>query len=192
MGVGTGWLRAESEALGSNFAQRGAYTNEAIAIMKELWTEDAPRFKGRSYSFSGVKFFPKPTQKPHPPILIAGNSPAALRRVARLGDGWHPTSLSLEQLARGMKDLEALASAAGRQMSDITTVARLELDIVDSAAADPARPMVGTPDQVVQSIEACRRLGLHELAFSINTSDLRHIHEVLEVLVEQVLPAAKG
>ncbi len=68
VGVGVGGLRHESECLGSNFSERGAYSNESIAIMKELWTNEDPVFEGRFFSFSGIKFSPKPAQKPHPPI----------------------------------------------------------------------------------------------------------------------------
>jgi probable F420-dependent oxidoreductase len=84
LGVGVGAVPQESEALGSPYAERGAITDEAIAIMKELWTKEDPSFAGKYYRFSGMPFSPKPLQKPHIPILIGGNSRAAIRRAVRV------------------------------------------------------------------------------------------------------------
>ena len=73
LGIGAGWMEEEFKALGLNtFAERGAVTNEYIGILKELWTQDDPQFQGRHYQISGVKFNPKPVQKPHPPIWVGG------------------------------------------------------------------------------------------------------------------------
>ena len=83
LGVGVGGVPQESEAMGSPYAERGAITDEAIAIMKELWTKDEPSFAGTYYRFSGMPFSPKPLQQPHIPILIGGNSRAAIRRAVR-------------------------------------------------------------------------------------------------------------
>ncbi|MDO8476620.1 MAG: TIGR03619 family F420-dependent LLM class oxidoreductase [Candidatus Rokubacteria bacterium] len=91
VGVGVGWLREEFRALGApDFDRRGAVSDEYIRIMKTLWTECPASFTGRFYRFEAVQCLPAPVQKPHPPIWVGGHSPAALRRVARLGDGWHP------------------------------------------------------------------------------------------------------
>src|SRR5438552_4567518 len=91
VGIGVGWLREEFEALGAaDFDRRGAVSDEYIRIFKTLWTQSPASFEGEFYRFAPLKCEPQPLQKPHPPIWIGGHSPAALRRVARLGDGWHP------------------------------------------------------------------------------------------------------
>ena len=91
VGVGVGWLREEFEALGAaDFDRRGAVSDEYLRIFKALWTESPVSFAGEFYRFDDVRCLPEPVQKPHPPIWIGGHSKAALRRVARLGDGWHP------------------------------------------------------------------------------------------------------
>jgi probable F420-dependent oxidoreductase len=92
LGVGVGVIEEEFTALGSPYKERGAYSDEALAIMQTLWMQEDPQFAGTYYTFNGMKFSPKPVQQPHPPIWIGGSSHAALRRVARLGDGWHPYS----------------------------------------------------------------------------------------------------
>ncbi len=90
-GIGAGWMREEFEALGvPPFAERGAVTDEYLAACRELWTKDNPSFAGRYVKFADIFFEPKPVQKPHPPIWVGGESGPALRRTARLGDGWYP------------------------------------------------------------------------------------------------------
>jgi len=91
VGVGVGWLREEFQALGApDFDRRGAVSDEYLRIFKTLWTQDPASFRGEFYSFEALRCLPHPTQKPHPPIWVGGHSKVALRRVARLGDGWHP------------------------------------------------------------------------------------------------------
>ena len=91
LGVGAGWMREEFEAIGAPpFKERGKVTDEFIDLFRELWTKDTPEFDGAYNRFSSIIFEPKPVQKPHPPIWIGGESDAALRRAARLADGWFP------------------------------------------------------------------------------------------------------
>jgi probable F420-dependent oxidoreductase len=88
-GVGIGWLADEFEAVGATFADRAARAREAIRMMRALWTGEAPRFEGRFHRFPPLGFNPKPVQKPHPPIVLGGETRAALKRAADLGDGWY-------------------------------------------------------------------------------------------------------
>jgi probable F420-dependent oxidoreductase len=113
-GIGLGWLEEEFAAAGIDFASRGGRTREYVRALRALWTESEPSFNGRYVSFGPLKFEPKPVQKPHPPILFGGESTAALRRAAALGDGWygvgHTPSSAGAQVAR----LRSLLAAAGR------------------------------------------------------------------------------
>ena len=85
LGVGVGWMEEEFQALGlDTYADRGAVSDEYIAIFKELWTKDDPEFSGRYTQFSGIKFYPKPVQKPHVPIWVGGHTRAAMRRAANI------------------------------------------------------------------------------------------------------------
>jgi probable F420-dependent oxidoreductase len=90
LGVGIGHAAREFEAIGVPFERRGARADEHIEAMRELWTSDIPSYHGDFVEFSGIAFEPKPVQKPHPPVLIGGNSKPAMRRAARYGDGWLP------------------------------------------------------------------------------------------------------
>jgi len=87
-GVGAGWLASEWRAAGLEFTTRGRRLDEAIVVCRRLWTEEVIEHHGEFFDFDPVMFEPKPVQRPHPPIVVGGESRAALRRAARLGDGW--------------------------------------------------------------------------------------------------------
>jgi probable F420-dependent oxidoreductase len=107
LAVGSGHTAGEFAALGIPFAERGTRTDEALRVMKELWTSEAPSFEGHFFSFRDVFFEPKPLQKPHPPIWIGGNSRAALRRAARYGDGWCPWLVGPAELPQHLETLRS-------------------------------------------------------------------------------------
>lgn len=98
LGTGSGHLGREFEVLKVPFNERGRMTDEYIRAIKELWTSAEPSFHGRYVQFDEIVFEPKPVQKPHPPIMIGGNSQPAMRRAATLGDGWLPWLITREQL----------------------------------------------------------------------------------------------
>lgn len=130
-GVGIGWLEDEFEAVGASFADRAARAREAIRMMKVLWTEEAPHFEGRFHRFPPLGFNPKPVQKPHPPIILGGETRAALRRAAELGDGWYGAHHSPESIVPQLGLLKELAAAAGRDFS------RLEITVGLSPGVRP-------------------------------------------------------
>jgi probable F420-dependent oxidoreductase len=108
LGVGVGWLAEEFQAAGIDFRTRGARTRECVRALKALWTESEPEFHGRFFDFGPVKFEPKPVQKPHPPIVFGGESEAALRRAADLGDGWYGVGHSPASAAGQAEKLRGL------------------------------------------------------------------------------------
>ena len=114
LGVGVGGeFPREFEACGVDVHERGARTNEALAVMKHLWQEDDVHFEGRFTTLSGVTLQPKPMQKPHPPVWISGRSNAAIRRAARFGDGWLPYMYTPEMLA---SSVEAIGEQTDREV----------------------------------------------------------------------------
>jgi probable F420-dependent oxidoreductase len=117
-GVGIGWLPEEFRALGQDVKNRVQQTEEALSVMKACWTEEEPSFHGSFYDFSGVKFAPKPVQRPHPPIWFGGNTLPALKRAAALGSGWHGVWVTPEEVAENARVLEAQCEAAGKSFDD--------------------------------------------------------------------------
>jgi probable F420-dependent oxidoreductase len=119
-GVGVGWLREEFQAVAMPFEKRGARTDEHLAVMKTLWCDEVSEFHGEHYDLNPCRMYPKPVQSPHPPIHIGGESDAALRRVARLGQGWFTFNRLPEDLPEPLERLEAALAAQGRSRSDVT------------------------------------------------------------------------
>jgi probable F420-dependent oxidoreductase len=116
-GVGVGWLDEEFRVLRQNLKDRAAQTREALLSMKACWTQDDPEFHGKFFDFSGIKFAPKPRQKPHPPIWFGGNSLPALKRAVELGDGWHSVWMTPEEVANTAKVLRDLCAKAGKDFA---------------------------------------------------------------------------
>lgn len=137
VGVGAGWLEEEWRAAGLDFASRGRRLDEALAVCKRLWTEDEVAHRGEFFAFDAVAFEPKPIQRPWPPILVGGESGAALRRAARAGDGWigldhTPESAAVvigrlrEQLAAAGRDENSFQMCVGSRVDDPADVERFE------------------------------------------------------------------
>ena len=114
LGVGVGWAKEEFDALGIAFASRGKRTDEAIQAMRELWQSAYASFSGEFFDFKDACSFPKPARPGGVPILIGGESKAAVRRVARLGDGWLPYNLPVGDAPRVLGDLRDVTRAEGR------------------------------------------------------------------------------
>jgi probable F420-dependent oxidoreductase len=119
-GIGAGWLREETEIMGGDFDHRWTQTREAVLAMKELWTKPEAEFHGQYYNFPLVRSYPKPAQKPHPPVLLGGHAKNVLERVAAWGNGWLPNRIAPEGLRESRATLDRLAKDAGRDPSTIS------------------------------------------------------------------------
>ncbi len=115
LGCGVGWLQEEFQAVGESWDDRGGRTNEIVEIIKKLWTEETIEYHGKYYDFGPVHFEPKPVRKPHPPIEFGGTTDVALRRAARIGDGWIGVRHPEEELKEIIRKLREGRKAAGRE-----------------------------------------------------------------------------
>ena len=181
VGVGVGWLREEFEALGApDFDRRGAVSDEYLRIFKALWTQEPASYHGEFYRFDSVRCLPHPVQKPHPPIRVGGHSKAALRRVARLGDGWHPVGanpavpLRPPELRASLDDLRRLTEAEGRDFSTLTI--SYKAPIYDSGqgvdGGAERRPFSGSQQAIADDIGTFAGLGVSELIFDFRSESL--------------------
>ena len=118
-GIGAGWLKEETEIMGGNFPHRWSHTREAVLAMKELWTKDEAEYHGEYVDFPPVRCFPKPVQKPHPPVYLGGYAKNVFKRIVAWGDGWIPTRVSPEQVRGGRDVLDDLAAEMGRDPKSI-------------------------------------------------------------------------
>ena len=119
LGVGSGWVEAEWRAAGMDWAGRGPALDEAIRVCRRLWTEPIVEHHGETWDFEPIWFEPKPVQHGGPPILVGGESPPALRRAARLGDGWIAMEHTLESVRGPLDPLRGELDAAGRPHSEV-------------------------------------------------------------------------
>ena len=124
-GIGAGYLQPEFAALGVNFKERGARTDEYLDAIRELWTSDAPSFKGKFVRFSGIQSRPKPRQPGGPPVIVGGTSPAAYRRAHEKGQGWYGFAMTPEESQPSVDALARLKEASPRDKS----LGELELSV---------------------------------------------------------------
>jgi probable F420-dependent oxidoreductase len=193
LGVGAGWLAAESAVLGVPFKERGAMTDEYLDAMRELWTSPAPSFSGKYTQFSGLKFEPKPVQKPHPPIWVGGHGAASLRRAARIGAAWHPINRPPAELRAGQAEIARLSKATGRAAPPALTL-RNDIRIVRPGETPPTsthggRVMAGDPTALVDQIAELADCGVEHLVLEFLSDDGRELDEQMAVFAERVRPA---
>ncbi|WP_426512368.1 LLM class F420-dependent oxidoreductase [Dactylosporangium sp. McL0621] len=159
-GIGVGWLREEYDALGVPFAERGARADEYLEAMRALWTRAPARYDGRFVSFGPVHSRPRPVRGTVP-IVVGGHSLAAVRRAARLGDGWYPLGVRGEEFARLRRALREECAAVGRDPDDVEVTARAprdrgELELLRSLGV--ARVVIrADPDDLVGVRDKVRR-----------------------------------
>ncbi len=120
-GVGAGWNREEMRNHGTDPRTRFSLLRERVEAMKAIWTEDEAEYHGKHVDFDPIWSWPKPVQRPHPPIVVGGNAPKVLERVVRFGDGWMPNRVGdVDDLRQRVDELQRLASEAGRERIPVT------------------------------------------------------------------------
>jgi len=119
-GIGGGWNVEEMENHGTNFKTRWKLLRERVEAMKAIWKNDEASYRGELVGFDPIWSYPKPAQRPHPPILLGGHGEVALKRVVNYCDGWLPISLMAGDLAQGIADLHRLAETAKRDPKSIS------------------------------------------------------------------------
>jgi probable F420-dependent oxidoreductase len=124
-GIGVGYLKAEFDALGVPFENKGARTDEYLEAILAMWTQSKPAYSGRFVSFSGIDAQPRPTQKPHPPIVVGGHSAGAFRRAVRYGNGWYGYFQDVEGTRKCLAGLDA----ATREVERPAGLGRLEISV---------------------------------------------------------------
>jgi len=196
LGAGAGWLAEEFTALEApDFGARGEVLEEWVAIMRECWTTEEPRFDGRHYRFDPVHFQPRPVRPI--PILIGGNSPAALRRAGRIGDGWFGTAVTLEEAHASIAVVRRHAEQAGRDPGELVLGCGYTVSL-GSEERDHPRHLVGTTAQVAERVRMLALAGFDhiELRFAPmrdpSGPSLERALEMVAVFAADVAPAARA
>jgi probable F420-dependent oxidoreductase len=187
-GLGIGWSKDEYDVSGIPYRHRGARADEYVQLLKRIWTDDVVEFKGEYYNVPASKIGPKPVQKPHPPILLAGYSPKTFPRIVNYADGWLPIAGfgPLEQLEQAIDGLREGASRANKNPSNIRVVVLSYPNVLDSSQGSSSSqqrlPMSGTIDQIGSDIDRIKAMGAEHVIFGYAFSPIgRDVKKMMEV-----------
>ncbi|MFI1865200.1 TIGR03619 family F420-dependent LLM class oxidoreductase [Streptomyces jumonjinensis] len=163
VGIGLGWLRDEFTAAGVPWERRGDRLEETLDLLEAIWASETVEHQGRLWTVPASRILPKPAQRPRPPILLGGFSPAGLERVGRRGDGWLATAMPLPHLTGLWSQVLRAAEQAGREPSRLRLVVRVNPTITASPA-DPAQTFArGTVGQICDYLRSAVAAGADEV-----------------------------
>jgi probable F420-dependent oxidoreductase len=166
LGLGAGWAEEEFGFLNADFKRRGKVMDESIRLMKTLWNDDIINFSGEFFHIKDALFLPKPVNKGIP-VWIGGNGPVSVRRVVRLGEGWHPVGLDLE----GFREGAQVISRAGKKITlsmRMTTDVRKKREAYVAPNKEKRVAVSGSASEIRKEIDAYEEAGLEYYCASIN------------------------
>ncbi len=163
-GLASGWLEQEFRALGAPYERRGAYTDEAIALMRACWAGETPEFAGEFFKLSGMRFGPRPSAGKIP-LWIGGISRRAIRRAVELGDGWHGTRMKPEQVAVRLGWLREGAARIGRDLTGFALSHRVYIGFADkwTETGGYVEGVLAPPAELAKYLNRYAELGIGEL-----------------------------
>lgn len=165
VGLGLGWSAEEFAAVGSAYERRGARGEDHLAALREIWTRPVVDYAGEFTRVPRSLVEPKPLQRPHPPVLLGGSAPAALRRAGRLADGWVSSSQAdLSRIEESIAQVRAGAEEAGRDPKDVRVVVRG----VAKVRSGERGPLVGSLDEIRGDLADLAGRGVSETFVDLN------------------------
>jgi probable F420-dependent oxidoreductase len=195
VGVAVGWVEREFEALGIPFRERGRRTDEAIELFRTVWTQEYPGLDSERHRLAGLQASPMPLQSPRPPILVGGASDAAMRRAARLGDGWHASGMPPSTFRAGALAVANHWKDAKRE-GDPQLSLRIPILIegIHRPAVDPAllgtrHALRGPLASIVRELRQYQSAGCEHVALEVSYSTYPAILETIDVIAEEIRPA---
>jgi probable F420-dependent oxidoreductase len=198
LGVGAGWMEEEFKLLGAPFKERGAATDEYLEAFRELWTAERPTYRGRHVDFENVIFAPKPVQPGGPPIWVGGESPAAMRRTVKLGNGWYPGNNNQQmpmdtpaRLKGAIAKLRQMAEGAGRDPAtiDMGLIVQSPFDWQRQETQDKSarRMFTGTSQEMLADKEALAEAGVRLVALRLGGETMSDAIERIERFGAEVI-----
>jgi probable F420-dependent oxidoreductase len=200
LGLGLGWSPQEYDAAGAPFERRGERADDFLACLRAIWTEDPVDYRSEFHVVRQARVHPRPLQQPHPPVLLGGAAPAALRRAGRLAQGWISSSgTDLTTIGSSIAVVRDAATAAGRDADALRFVCRGVVR-VRPAGHEQRRPLSGSLAEIRDDLAVIAGHGVSEVFVDLNfdreigspdadpDASMRRAHEVLDALA----PAAPG
>jgi probable F420-dependent oxidoreductase len=209
MGLASGWYRREFDAVGVPFEKRGKIMDENLDILKRFWTEDMVKGEWMNHKIPAGVMYPKPAQKPYPPLLIGGYVDRVLQRAAVAGDGWLTYFYRPESFAKSWAKIRSFAQEAGKDPDKLLNAAQLPIRIGKSRAAVESEMMewlgkewdyaswsestkdsaiLGTVDECVEQLKAHLAVGTQKLIFV----PYRYEMEQIEIIARDIIPRLKN
>jgi probable F420-dependent oxidoreductase len=187
VGAGVGWMREEIELLGAPFDRRGAWSDEALRIMRACWRDGRASHRGEFFAFDEIGVMPTPVRRAIP-IWIGGHTPRALRRVVELGDGWHAAFRAPEALAADLGRLREECSRQGRRFEDLAITVRAGLSIRPDGGGPDRRPLQGSPEEIVGDLRRFAELGVGTVLLETRFRDLDDLLGIYRVVARDIRP----
>ena len=186
---GVGWLQGEFDLLGVNFHERGQMSDEYLAAMIALWTQESPQFEGKYVSFKEAAFAPKPFQKPHLPIWMGGDSDPALKRAARFATGWMPFLTRPEQLPARIDFIKSQPDFAGGPLDVSYGLATARVGEGHVVTGDPkARPGMSA-QEIIDRLGWFKTLGVTMSSVPIPAvQDVEAYLDYAQWVIEEIKP----
>ncbi len=194
VGAAIGWLEGEFETLGVPFKERASRSDEALELMRTLWTQERPKIQTKRHRVHDVVASPMPLQKPRPPLYIGGASDGAYRRVARLGDGWHASSMNHDTFRQGAEVVRRFWKEAGREGAPFLSLRiPILIDGVHRPAVDMSlirgrHTLHGSAKQIADELRGFKALGCGHVALEVSYSTFPAILETIDLVAEKIRP----
>jgi probable F420-dependent oxidoreductase len=191
LGVGVGWMREEFEALGADYEQRGAVSDEQLEILRRALEDERIDYQGRFYRIRDVAFHPK--ARTTLPVWVGGEGRAARMRAARFGDAWFPyfVRITPEELRRHHQEVRRLAEEAGRDPDRIELCCCLPIEVTEEAVTQEPDRLRGSPEQLVEAVGRLRSIGVDHLALQFMVSRYPERLQQIERFAAEVMPAVR-
>ncbi|HEY8533591.1 MAG TPA: TIGR03619 family F420-dependent LLM class oxidoreductase [Micromonospora sp.] len=168
VGLGLGWAPEEFVATGAEMRSRGRRAEEFIAVLRALWTREVVEYDGRFYRVPPAIQEPKPVQRPHPPILLGGSAPEALRRAGAMADGWISSSRAdLTAIGESIAIVKAAAEEAGRDPAALRFICRGAVMVRPKGVAE-RKPLTGTLEEIRADLDDLAAQGVTEVFLDLN------------------------
>ena len=192
MGAGVGSLRDEIELFGVPYNRRGVWSDEALGVMRRCWADERSKHDGEFFRFDDVGCYPKPAQEPHPPLWIGGRTPAAYRRVARFGDGFHAAWSTPDLMREQMRDIWKACSEIGRPGTDLTFSVRAGFGIREDPSSRPTASLVGPPAFIAEQIARYANVGVSHIVLEAPVRDLDQHLSLMRRFIEDIRPLTES
>lgn len=208
LGMASGWYKREFDAVGIDFSKRGKIMDQNLEIMNRLWTEDMVEGEYPPHHLRNSVMFPKPAQRPHPPILIGGYVDRVLKRAALAGDGWLTYFYKPDAFTRSWDKIRAYAEEGGKDPDTLYSCNQLpimvgkreeieapmnewlntEWDFASWSESTPDSAIMGTVEECVEQLQAHIDVGINRIIFV----PYRYEPEQVEIIAKEIIPRLKA